>query len=48
MGQGAHHGTRAGRWRRGEQFAPVQDEVNAKKASSDALAVAVVANTPAV
>jgi hypothetical protein len=29
------------------ELAPVQDEVNALKASSDALAAAVVANTPA-
>ncbi len=28
------------------ELAPVQDEVNALKASSDALAAAVVANTP--
>ncbi len=31
-----------------EELAPVQDEVNALKASSDALSAAVVANTPSM
>lgn len=30
-----------------DELAPVQDEVNAMKASADALSAAVVANTPA-